>query len=195
MSIEENRQYWNSLTAYNEALTKMGFSTREPELTKFFSTRLNPNQRILDLGVGVGVVYKLLKNFISPTKYVGADISETMLKHCKENTKDEILLFLLTSSCLPFLENYFDVIICYSVFTHLDSPTGDSLLGEIQRVLKTGGKAYISIIEKEASGGDYKTFFIRKAGEFQKSLETRGFKIMSQIKISGEPQTLIEVEK
>ena len=195
MSIEENRQYWNSLTAYNEALSKMGFSAREPELTKFFSTRLNPNQRILDLGVGVGVVYKLLKNLISPTKYVGADISETMLKHCKENTNDEILLTLLTSSRLPFLENYFDVIICYSVFPHLDPSTSESLLNEIQRVLKTGGKAYISIIEKEASGGDYKTFFIHKTGEFQKSLETRGFKIMSQTKISGEPQTLIEVEK
>ncbi len=195
MSIEENTQYWNSLTELKNAHNKAGISSREPVLRTFFSTRLNTNQRILDLGIGVGVIYKLAKEFVNPTKYFGADISEVMLKHCKEYTNDEIPLILLNSTCLPFLENYFDVIICYSVFTHLNQIVGEALLTEMQRILKAGGKAYISIIESQASGGDYKVYLTHNSAEFQKNLEAKGLKIISKTTIPGEPQLLFEVEK
>ena len=196
MTIEQNRSYWDSFTDFDGAKNKMGLASREIELQKYFTEKLNKTQRILDLGVGVGIIYNLVKNVVNPYTYFGADISQTMLNHCIKNTNNEFPVIWLRSAELPFLDNYFDVVICYSVFTHLEPLTANSILGEIKRVLKNGGKSYISIIEEATENlTDFKRYIVLKSGAFQQQLVEAEFKILSQTKVSGEPQNLIEVQK
>jgi ubiquinone/menaquinone biosynthesis C-methylase UbiE len=52
-----------------------------------------------------------------------------------------------TSPHLPFEDNYFDLVYCGSVFTHI-SELADTWFLELRRILRYGGYAYITIHDK-----------------------------------------------
>jgi ubiquinone/menaquinone biosynthesis C-methylase UbiE len=193
MSVEDNRRYWNSIKDPVYAAALMGHPNRGEPLKKYFGTRLTKEMRILDLGVGAGCFYNLIKDYVNPSKYVGADISSTMLNHCQTTHKGEITLIFLESTYLPFPNDYFDAVICSSVFTHCSLDVIKALSKEIHRVLR--GKAYVSIIEGLEDSGKVETYFVFAKGKIQSLLESVGFKILSETEIPGDPQNLLELTK
>jgi SAM-dependent methyltransferase len=50
---------------------------------------------------------------------------------------------------LPLPDNYFDLVLAYSVFTHIDEMELAWIL-EVQRILKPGGKALVTIIDENS---------------------------------------------
>jgi len=104
---------------------------------------------VLDLGSGAGFdCFLASKKVGNIGKVIGVDISELMLSRAKKNaikygyTNVEFKLGDIDS--LPIVDSSIDVVISNCVINL--APDKDKVFREIYRVLKTGGKAFVSDI-------------------------------------------------
>lgn len=76
--------------------------------------------RVLDFGCGTGRVMRHLIDITAEGEVWGADLDSTRMDWCRSNlTPPFRFLTLNTAPHLPFEDNYFDLIIGGSVFTHI----------------------------------------------------------------------------
>ncbi|MFT3867061.1 MAG: methyltransferase domain-containing protein [Nibricoccus sp.] len=119
----------------------------ESELANIAKTRrlerdiLADCRQIMDFGSGLGRVILQLAERWPDKEIVGFDIDPLMNKWAKHLLTDKKVR--LVSSTLDLPEKSFDLITVISVFTHLDTTT-DFWLGEIHRLLKPTGFAFIT---------------------------------------------------
>lgn len=98
------------------------------------------DDKILDLGCGTGRLYQLLKDF----QYVGIDNSEGQIAEAKKSYPNANFKIAEITK-LPFKNKEFGVIFCIAVFHHLpDKKTRLQALGEMKRVLRTGGRTVMT---------------------------------------------------
>lgn len=99
--------------------------------------------RILDFGCGCGRVLRWLDDLPDKTAVHGCDIDP----EATEWLRSELPHFaVLRNDPLPYLgypSGYFDLVLCHSVFTHLDEDYQDAWLAELRRV--TGDDALLLI--------------------------------------------------
>jgi arsenite methyltransferase len=103
---------------------------------------------ILEIGCGYGRIPLFLskeKN-LRCQKYYGIDISEPLLRRllkCKQEYSffpgAEFHVICDSAEILPFQDNSIDLVISNCVFMHIPEVQLRNLMGEISRVLKTGG--------------------------------------------------------
>ena len=74
--------------------------------------------KILEVGCGSGLVYKALKEETELLKYVGIDISHSMLKLAKDRFPD-VRFELGNINKIKVKDNSFNVVICFEVLGHL----------------------------------------------------------------------------
>ena len=90
----------------------------------------------LDIGSGYGRIFKhLVDNKCLENKaYFMCDISESMICECKKQVGFEPLLW--DGKCLPYLDNFFDWVISFSVMLHVPPKEIDRHFEETIRVSK-----------------------------------------------------------
>ena len=96
--------------------------------------KLNPGDRILDLGCGSGVFSKIL--IARGYKCIGIDLSRIQLGYGKSASRDATFINADVEA-LPFSENDIDGILLIGLIHHLPDPS--LCINEINRVLKKGG--------------------------------------------------------
>lgn len=99
---------------------------------------------VLDIGCGYGWFenYSIKKGVKS---IVGIDSSEHALNVARKYIKDKRARFLKGSATkLNFEENSFDSTFCWEVVEHLPKSSEHLMFSEVKRVLKPGGKFYLS---------------------------------------------------
>lgn len=101
------------------------------------------NKRILDYGCGVGRALLHFGEEAQNAKFYGTDIHKPSVDFLAQNTRDFHLFQNEEIPPLAFLDNYFDMIYCISVFTHLVD-TWEAWINELHRVLKPGGLAVVT---------------------------------------------------
>lgn len=105
---------------------------------------IEEQKKVLDFGCRAG---RIIRNFDSNKEIHGVDLREDIIDWCKEN-----LPYRFSNNSedcnLPFENNYFDLIVSLSVFTHIESLK--EWLAEITRILSKGGIFYLSIMDEEA---------------------------------------------
>ena len=75
--------------------------------------------KILDFGCGVGRILKFFSNK-KEAKFYGTDISENMIKFCKEHClNDNISLNLSEVGKINFKDNFFDIVYSFHVLQHI----------------------------------------------------------------------------
>ncbi|MFC1884905.1 class I SAM-dependent methyltransferase [Thermodesulfobacteriota bacterium] len=124
---------------------------------------LQPNNRVLDVGCGIGRMAIPLTNYLSQKgEYWGFDIGKKGIEWCQNHISTKFSNFHFQHCDVynkhynprgrvpaqnfqfPLEENFFDFVFLTSVFTHMLPSDLDNYAGEISRVLKTKGKCLIT---------------------------------------------------
>ncbi len=103
--------------------------------------------KALDLGCGNGKTVSTLID--DGYEVTGVDFSSVAIEQCRDRFKGST--FVTASVCnLPFDDSSFDYVTAVHVFEHLDDRDLASAVGEIKRVLRTGGYVFVrSFTEKD----------------------------------------------
>jgi len=98
----------------------------------------NKNPKILDLGCGTGISTRQLAG---TGQVIGCDPDPIMLKAARKHKRVNGERYVLGSAeKLPFKDNSFDAVTAFSAFHWFNN---DESIGEIKRVLKTGGIIFL----------------------------------------------------
>jgi ubiquinone/menaquinone biosynthesis C-methylase UbiE len=101
--------------------------------------------RVLELGCAAGRMLRNFEDIARRGEVWGTDISAEHIFWCKQHLSPPFHFFIATTTPhLPFADAYFDLIYAGSVFTHIDD-LADTWLLELRRLLKPGGRLYITI--------------------------------------------------
>ena len=101
--------------------------------------------RVLELGCAAARMLRWLADKASTAEMWGVDISAEHIIWCQQNMSPPFHFFTNTTEPhLPFSDESLDFIFAGSVFTHI-SELADFWLIELRRVLKQGGRLYITI--------------------------------------------------
>ncbi len=103
----------------------------------------NPQQTVLEIGMGGGDTLVHIKKQRLAAEVVGIDLIELPGTNQQNPIIDRVHFFDLEKESLPFTDNYFDVIIAGDVLEHLISPW--DVLQKLNNVLKVGGHMLISL--------------------------------------------------
>jgi ubiquinone/menaquinone biosynthesis C-methylase UbiE len=106
--------------------------------------------RVLEFGCAAGRMIRWLHDVADRCEIWGADISGDHIVWCKQHLQPPFHFFITTTTPhLPFADGYFDLIYAGSVFTHIDD-LADAWLLELRRILKPGGRLYITICDNSS---------------------------------------------
>lgn len=107
---------------------------------------LQPNQKVLDIGCGPGVLLRMLKTSHPTVEAFGLDIDAGMLQIAQDKSKKESLAISYiqgSSTDLPFSDTSFDHVFASLFFHHLPMIEKQKTILEIYRVLKDSGHVHI----------------------------------------------------
>lgn len=136
LSTRKNREIeaFADLNSYQELMERPYFRELKNKIKQSLKKYSFKDKKILEIGAGVSEFLPLFKN----NKLTALDISETLLK---EN-KIKVDLVVGDAENLPFKDKSFDFVFCVGILHHLENQK--QALLEIKRVLKSGGKVFIS---------------------------------------------------
>jgi SAM-dependent methyltransferase len=96
--------------------------------------------RVLDIACGTGYGIGLLRS--KATFVVGVDIDNEAARSALSECGDNAAVLIGNGLGLPFADNSFDVVTSFETLEHLHERIG--FLAEVNRVLRTGGKLFLS---------------------------------------------------
>jgi len=94
---------------------------------------------MLDWGCGCGRVTRFFLKFSDIPDISGCDIDSEAIKWCRDNLAPGKFSVCPPYPPSPYPDNSFDLVISFSVFTHLSKDTQVAWLKEMQRILTPGG--------------------------------------------------------
>jgi SAM-dependent methyltransferase len=148
---------------------------------------LQPNHKVLDIGSGIGRIAIPLTSYLDAEgAYEGFDVVKRGVDWCQKEISNRFPNFhfqyidlendLYKASgadaaqfTFPYEENYFDLTVLISVFTHMLPAEVGNYLKEIKRVLAPGGQCFATffIVNEETGRGSNTAFtFSHDKGEY-----------------------------
>ncbi len=106
----------------------------------FIKDRINKKNHHLDIGCGSGTFISVLNNKFS----VGIDISKKQIEYANKKYSSEAKNFVHFINEIPFKPDSFDSISIIELIEHLSDEEIKNLFNQIEKVLKKGGKIYIT---------------------------------------------------
>ena len=133
------------------------------EFLALFTTHgeLKPDERVLDVGCGIGRMARPLTRFLDGGSYAGFDVNREAIGWCRrryarfENFQFQVAdlynrrynphgSHAATDYRFPYDDESFDFVIATSVLTHLLESEAEHYLAEMTRVLRPGGRALVT---------------------------------------------------
>jgi ubiquinone/menaquinone biosynthesis C-methylase UbiE len=148
---------------FTGAVTNLEDSREELKQNLIKMAGLEPTSRVLELGCGFGRLGIPLTRYLDRDgAYHGIDIVPKAIQWCQEKIKGPHgnISFIhadvkngeynprgriaAVEYCFPFADETFDLVVLISVFTHMLPREVEHYLAEIARVLKPGGRCYVT---------------------------------------------------
>jgi ubiquinone/menaquinone biosynthesis C-methylase UbiE len=163
--VRDYRQLVNDLVRAHDLDTAMSLAVggdydavgaSELALLKYFG--LQDNSNIIDVGCGSGRLASALRHM--PTiSYLGTDVVPELLAYAESRCKRPDWRFEPVGGLvIPAADQTADVVMFFSVFTHLAARESAAYLAEAKRVLKPGGIIVASFLDPFATS---RAFVIR----------------------------------
>jgi SAM-dependent methyltransferase len=124
---------------------------------------LRPDHRVLDVGCGVGRIAVALTGHLNPNgRYEGFDVARQEIAWCRKQISSRFPGFRFqvadvhnltynpkggtraSAYRFPYDDESFDLVVLASVFTHMLSRDMERYVMEVARVLKRGGRCFVS---------------------------------------------------
>jgi len=148
---------------------------------------------ILDIGCGTGVLFPFFEKLTHrKSKIFALDFAESMAQTAALNCNGNIAIICGDSQSLPLKNNYFDRIVAFHVFPHINEKR--IALRECWQVLKAGGE--LAIIHLQGSkelndfhaelGGEVAHHRLPFAEELSQTLSDMNYNVKDSIDISEE---------
>lgn len=96
---------------------------------------------VLDVGCGTGIHLEVYRRF--GCGLYGIDASPSMLEVARKRLGDQADLRVGDARRLPFDIGFFDLVLCMLTLHEMDGPVRLDVLDEIQRVMKSNGRALL----------------------------------------------------
>jgi ubiquinone/menaquinone biosynthesis C-methylase UbiE len=138
---------------------------------------IKPGQTILDFGCGCGRIIKWLMRGYPQAMFHGCDIDHEAIQWCLQHLSEAAFHVNGRLPPLSYSSSSFDVIYCFSVFTHLNEAMQDAWLAELQRILKPNGILIVTVHGRNAAK--------RLSKAEQVTLESYGFLHKKSRKLAG----------
>jgi len=124
--------------------------------------KLERDHAVLDVGCGIGRMAVPLTRYLTSGTYEGFDIVDKGVSWCQKKITSKHTNFQFhladvysrfynpsgghnaSEYIFPFADKSFDFVIAISVFTHMLPPDVTNYFSEVVRVLKSGGRAFIT---------------------------------------------------
>lgn len=130
------RVYTSYAGVYDRIFGKVFHEGRESAIRNL---SLQPNERVLEVGVGTGLA---LPMYPRHCRIVGIDLSEGMLSKARERAEaegmDHVELHLMDAGAMHFADDSFDTVVAAYVVTAV--PDYRSVVSEMIRVCRPGGR-------------------------------------------------------
>lgn len=135
---------------YDRDLGRFGYTL--PDLfARHIPPLLPAAPRLLDVGIGTGLIASALKTAMPDATIAGTDISRRMLDCCRAaGISQDVHLCDASSQFLPFGERDFDAVMSAGVLEFIQNPTW--FLAQAARVLKTNGVLVVAFETIESAG-------------------------------------------
>jgi SAM-dependent methyltransferase len=122
-----------------------GFDSSKRILDLLMKYKELRNLKILDWGCGPGRLIRHMPELIKHgCEYYGTDYNKKTIEWCSQNIQNVIFNFNELYPPLPYEENFFDIIIGISVFTHLSEELHYAWIKELRRICSKKGILYIT---------------------------------------------------
>nr|EGQ40919.1 MAG: methyltransferase domain protein [Candidatus Nanosalinarum sp. J07AB56] len=145
------------------------------ELLDRFADKLGNQAKVLDAGCGPGADVKYMdQKGLNP---VGIDLSSEMIQEARERVDADFRV--MDVSDMDFEDESFEGVWCNTVLIFFEPAKMEEVIGELSRVLKTGGTLYVGLKRGEGSfrrekyGSEITQHLISKE-EATKMLEEKG---------------------
>jgi arsenite methyltransferase len=141
---------WAEDLGYPEELARVPESSAQSfagVANPFTLGRLEPGERVLDLGCGAGTDSLVAAQMVGPGGHVtGIDMTPEMLEKARASASamgvDNVEFVESEAERLPFADESFDVVISNGVIDLI--PDKDAVFGELFRVLRPGGRIQVA---------------------------------------------------
>jgi SAM-dependent methyltransferase len=107
--------------------------------------RFSDFSRILDFGCGCGRLLRRLPQFAPEASFIGVDIDPVGIAWLSENIPSVMASVIDPLPPVALPDNCADLVIAFSVFTHLDESYQDAWLSELARLISPGGYGLITV--------------------------------------------------
>ncbi len=122
--------------------------TRMMEILAEDNFRIQSDFRVMELGCAAARMLRWLADKAVSGEFWGVDICAEHMIWCQQHLSPPFHFFTTTTEPhLPFPDAYFDFIYAGSVFSHI-SELADFWFLELRRVLKKGGRLYVTVHDR-----------------------------------------------
>jgi len=122
--------------------------TEMQEILERDDFQIQGGARVMEFGCAAARMLRWLAESASHGEFWGTDICAEHIIWCQQHLTPPFHFFTTTTEpYLPFSDGYFDFIYAGSVFTHI-SELADSWFLELRRIIRKGGRLYITIHDR-----------------------------------------------
>lgn len=100
--------------------------------------------RVLDFGCGWGRMLRFFLNRVDSQNLYGADVRPESVEMARRLNRFARFAVVESVPPLPYDDGWFDLVVAYSVFSHLNEAVSRAWMAELARVMKPGGLAIVT---------------------------------------------------